>query len=84
MHHDDSRPLLRPLQSHDGSLLQRMFTPLNLAAYVTWLAICIAVLDPAKLRAGDPREFAGVAALIAMLVLFVISASRRSPDGAHS
>lgn len=84
MHQDDSSPLLRPLQSHDGSLLQRMFTPLNLAAYVTWFAICIAVLDPAKLRAGDPREFAGLAALIAMIVLFVISASRRSPDGAHS
>ena len=84
MHHNDSSPTLRPLQSHEGSLLQRMFTPLNLAAYVTWLAICIAVLDPAKLRAGDPREFAGVAALIAMIVLFVISASRRSPDGAHS
>ncbi len=84
MHHNDSSPTLRPLQSHEGSLLQRMFTPLNLAAYVTWLAICIAVLDPAKLRAGDPREFAGVAALIAMIVLFVISASRRSPDGAHA
>ena len=84
MHHNDSSPTLRPLQSHEGSLLQRMFTPLNLAAYVTWLAICIAVLDPAKLLAGDPREFAGVAALIAMIVLFVISASRRSPDGAHA
>ncbi|NOT88839.1 MAG: sensor histidine kinase [Lysobacter sp.] len=83
MHHDDS-PLLHTLQSHDGSLLQRIFTPLNLAAYVTWIAICIAIMDPAKLRAADPREWAGMAALIAMIVLFVISASRRSQDGAHS
>jgi signal transduction histidine kinase len=72
------------LQSHEGSLLQRVFTPLNLAAYITWFAICIATIEPAKLRAADPREWTGVAALVAMIALFVLSASRRAPGGAST
>lgn len=69
------------LQSHDGSYPQRLFAPLNIAAYVTWFAVSLAVIDQDKLRAADPvlwgREWAGVAALLAMLALFVVSASRR-------
>ena len=80
---DDQTPPGRALQSHEGSLLQRIFTPLNLAAYVTWAAICLATLDPAKLRTADPREWAGLAALVAMIALFVVSASRRAPGNAH-
>ena len=79
MHSGGMPPRGAALQSHEGGLLQRIFTPLNLAAYITWIAICIATLDPTKLRAADPREWAGVAALVAMIALFVLSASRQSP-----
>ena len=70
------------LQSHDGTFPQRLFAPLNIAAYVTWFAVSLGVIDPDKLRAADPtlwvREWAGVAALLAMLALFVASAARRN------
>lgn len=82
MDNNDIRTLGRSLQSHEGPLLQRIFTPLNLAAYITWFAICLATVQLQKLRVGDPREWAGVAALIAMLGLFVASACRRIPDRA--
>jgi signal transduction histidine kinase len=72
------------LQSHEGSLLQRIFAPLNIAAYVTWFAISSVVIEFAKLRAGDLREWAGVTALVAMLLLFVIAASRRAPSSANA
>ncbi len=72
------------LQPHDGTYVQRLLAPLNIAAYVTWFAVSLAVLDRDKLRAAEPalwiREWAGVAALLAMLVLFVLSASRRDGD----
>jgi signal transduction histidine kinase len=67
------------LQSHQGSLRQRIFTPLNFAAYITWIAICIATLDVSKLRAGELHEWAGFAALAAMIGLFALSSSRRLP-----
>jgi signal transduction histidine kinase len=67
------------LQSHQGSLRQRIFTPLNLAAYITWIAICIATLDISKLRAVELREWAGLAALLGMIALFIVSALRRFP-----
>lgn len=70
------------LQSHEGTFPQRLFAPLNIAAYVTWFAVSLGVIDPDKLRAADPtlwvREWAGVAALLAMLALFVASAARRN------
>ena len=81
MHSDNSHALGRALQSHEGTLLQRIFTPLNLAAYLTWFAICAATLDVPGLRAADPSEWAGLAALVTMLTLFVLSASRRSSNG---
>lgn len=64
------------LQAHAGTLRQRMFTPLNIAAYVTWLAVFVGVLDRAKLRAGAPNAWIGTLALLAMLGLFVRCASR--------
>ena len=74
----------RQLQSHDGTFPQRLFAPLNIAAYVTWFAVSVGVTDPDKLRAADPtlwvREWAGVAALLAMLALFVASAARRNEN----
>ncbi len=70
------------LQSHDDSDAQRLFAPLNIAAYVTWSAVSLGVIDPDKLRADDlallMREWAGVAALLAMLGLFVACAARRA------
>lgn len=77
MRTEQTDPPYGSLQSHEGSLAQRIFTPLNLAAYITWCAICIATLELQKLRAADPQEWAGAAALVAMLALFVVLASRR-------
>lgn len=72
------------LQSHDGTFPQRLFAPLNIAAYITWFAVSLGVIDPDKLRAADPalwgREWAGVVALLAMLALFVASAARRNEN----
>lgn len=72
------------LQPHDGTHVQRLFAPLNIAAYVTWFAVSLAVIDRDKLRAAESalwlREWAGVAALLAMLALFVASAARRDGD----
>jgi signal transduction histidine kinase len=65
------------LQPHVGSWVQRVFAPLNIAAYVTWVATVVTVTDAQKLAAGELREWLGLAALLAMLALFVASASRR-------
>ncbi|MGN6151160.1 MAG: sensor histidine kinase [Lysobacteraceae bacterium] len=66
---------------HQTTFVTRLFAPLNIAAYVTWFAVSLSVIDPAKLAALDAglrmREWAGVAALLAMLALFVSCASRR-------
>lgn len=64
------------LQSHTGTLRQRIFTPLNIAAYITWVAVASAVVDCAQLRAGVPTEWIGALALLAMLALFVRCATR--------
>lgn len=69
------------LQPHDGPWTQRLFTPLNLAAYVTWLAVSVGVVDFAKLGAGLPREWIGVAALLAFLALFIACAARSASAG---
>jgi signal transduction histidine kinase len=68
------------IQSHQGTLLQRLFLPLNIAAYVTWLVVTLAVVDLAALRGGDRTEWAGVACLLAFLALFVVCAS--APENA--
>lgn len=63
------------LQPHEGTLLQRMFQPLNIAAYVTWLVVSLAVLDPDALRTGDPVEWVGLGFLLVFLGCFVVCAS---------
>ena len=68
-------------QLQDTSFAARLFAPLNIAAYVTWFAVSLSVIDIDKLAAADAglwvREWAGVAALVGMIALFVACASRR-------
>lgn len=65
------------LSTHrDTHLVQRLASPLSLAAYVTWLAITAAAVDMPALRAGAPTEWAGLATLAGMLALFVLRAVR--------
>lgn len=75
-------------EPHEASLAARVFAPLNIAAYVTWFAVSVSVIDPDKLAAVDAglrmREWAGVAALLAMLALFLACASRREGVDAPS
>lgn len=63
------------IQPHEGSLLRRMFLPLNIAAYVTWAVVGLAILEPDALRAGNPREWSGLAFLLVFLACFVVCAS---------
>lgn len=69
-------PPPQALQSHAGTLRQRLFSPLNIAAYVTWVAVVSGVVDRSELLAGSPSEWIGGAALLAMLALFVRCAAR--------
>jgi signal transduction histidine kinase len=71
------------LQSHSGNLRQRLFTPLNIAAYITWLAVAIGVVDTTKLRAGLITEWIGSLALVAMLALFIRCAARAPHSTLH-
>lgn len=64
------------LQPRDGTLLQRLMSPLNIAAYVTWIAVALSVIQMARLRAGDPVEWAGLTALFAFLALLVACGGR--------
>ena len=68
-------------QLQNTSFAARLFAPLNIAAYVTWFAVSLSVIDTDKLAAADAglwvREWAGVAALVGMIALFVACASRR-------
>ena len=63
------------LQPHAGALRQRLFTPLNIAAYVTWLVITLQVIEPAALARRDPGEWAGLCALVAFIGVFAACAS---------
>lgn len=74
---DDALPEFRP---REAPLLQRVFTPLNMAAYVTWAAISFAVVDVGALAAGQPREWAGLACLLLVIALYVACAVRTRPD----
>lgn len=55
----------------EGPFSTHLLSALNIAAYVTWLAIAFAVIEPAKLAAGDAREWLGAACLLGILVLYV-------------
>lgn len=74
---DDDLPEFRP---RNASLARRVFTPLNVAAYITWAAIAFTVVDRAKLRAGVATEWLGAACLLGVLALFVAAAVRARPE----
>lgn len=53
-----------------------VFAPLNIAAYITWLAVGLQSLpEPSALLAAPPRVWIGLLALLLMLVLLLIRAS---------
>jgi signal transduction histidine kinase len=52
--------------------------PLSIAAYVTWLAILLQMVGWDRLRLGEPREWAGLLAMLAFLALFVLRGWRES------
>jgi signal transduction histidine kinase len=54
----------------------RLFAPLSLAAYVTWGAITVTSAPLGRLGRGEPGAWLGMAALVAMMALFVTLAAR--------
>jgi signal transduction histidine kinase len=48
------------------------FDPLSIAAYVTWLAIALQMVGWERLALGEPREWAGLAAMLGFLGLFIL------------
>ena len=74
---DDALIEFRP---RDASLAGRVFTPLNIAAYVTWAATSFSVLDWRSLGAGVDTEWMGTTCLLAVLALYVAGAVRTRPD----
>lgn len=69
------------VQPHAGTLRQRLFTPMNLAAYATWLVIVLAVVDPVALGRGDLREWTGAGCLLAFLAVFLSCAASTGVPG---
>lgn len=67
--HDTPVPIR--LESQPG-LWPRLFSPLNVAAYITWMAVSFAVIDRSHLLAGDTRQWLGFSALLGILALFVL------------
>lgn len=52
--------------------------PLNLAAYITWLAISLQAPEWPLLRAGDPRQIGGTLALLVMLLAYLVTNATRT------
>jgi signal transduction histidine kinase len=48
----------------------RLFAPLSIAAYVTWLAVLVAAIEPARLAAGESDEWTGLGMLGVLLFLY--------------
>lgn len=71
--HDTSLPR-EDARFSSGPFSNHLLSALNIAAYVTWLAIAFAVLEPAKLGAGDLREWLGAACLLGILALYITCA----------
>ena len=57
-----------------------LFAPLNIAAFVTWLAICVSVLEPAALLRGEAREWATAGCLLAFVALYVVRVCTRRQE----
>lgn len=72
---------LPPARLHPdaGTPLRRLLAPLNIAAYITWLAIAASALVPHRFD-STPRIWLGAAALLLILGLFVASALRPAHD----
>jgi signal transduction histidine kinase len=50
--------------------------PLSIAAFITWLAILLQMVGWERLTLGEPREWAGLLAMLAFLALFVLRSWR--------
>lgn len=72
LHRDTATPADGPLAT--GLFSTHLLSALNIAAYVTWLAIAFAVLEPEKLAAGDLREWLGATCLLGILALYMACA----------
>ena len=55
-------------------------SPLNIAALVTWLAICVSVLKPSALMHGDLRAWGAALALLGFVVLYVLRVRTEHSD----
>jgi signal transduction histidine kinase len=53
------------------------FSPLNLAAFVTWLAIALQAPEWSRVWMGDPRQVLGTAALLTMLAAYLWAGAPR-------
>lgn len=61
----------------------RLFTPLSIAAYVTWGAITFTSAPFGRLGRAEPAAWLGIAALVAMIALFIALAARAFEPGRH-
>jgi signal transduction histidine kinase len=62
-----------PSNQAPGSLWgEGSLNPLSIAAYVTWLAILLQMVGWERLSLGEPREWAGLLAMLLFLALFVL------------
>jgi signal transduction histidine kinase len=59
-------------------------SPLNWVAAATWLAVTLIVLEPARLRAGDLTEWAGLAALLSMWLAYLLLVWNARREGAEN
>lgn len=59
-------------------------SPLNWVAAVTWLAVTLIVLEPARLRAAELTEWAGLAALATMWLAYLLLVWNVRRDAAAS
>ncbi|MFD0725884.1 sensor histidine kinase [Lysobacter brunescens] len=69
LHRETATPADGPLAT--GLFSTHLLSALNIAAYVTWLAIAFAVLEPDKLATGNLREWLGAACLLGILALYM-------------
>ncbi len=60
-----------PIQS-DSPWHGSWLSPLNLAAYITWLAVMLQSIRWNRLTDGDPGQWAGLGALTGVLVVYVL------------
>lgn len=76
MNNDTAATELSPWHSH-------WLAPLNLAAYITWLAVALQSLRVGKLGAGDLLQWAGLGALLLVIAAYLVLAAARpcQPDG---